>query len=1683
MACLRIPPYMRGSMRGKNVLGLLVTLLMGLASYGQCPNLYDYLGNPSANPEWYNCAGGDYVLTIQGTETVGNYTINWGDGSPVESGTSLVFPASLSHTYVAAVASYTITFTDVDDGCSVIGTLVMEEPTSASIQVPIGGVTQACAPQVMEFINSSTNVSPNTVFTWDFGDGSAPITVDHNNLGQSVPHTYAPNTVDCNTAVTLSAENLCNTIQGGPSNATFDPIQIWDVDQAQIGASATSICWPANEFSFINNSILNCQAEGNIDTRYEKWNFGDYWGLGYDSIVDWSVFPPPATQVIQYPAVGSYNVTLLDSNFCGIDSTTITVNIVNPPTAGLTADQTNICAGHAVNFVNTSTSDANAYLVNFDEGGGWQGIGGNNFSHSFSTPGLHNVGFVSYVAGSITSCSDTVYVSIDVEASPDTDFTLSQNTSCGPATISITDNSTGAIDWDWDFGNGNTDNTNTPPDQTYTSPGTYTITLTTESTNGCTNTETEDIHIYNIPSADFNFSATCGGDTVFFTNQSTSPEVMEPVTSYNWDFDDGFTTTEQHPNHVYATANTYNVTLTASTDYCSSDTTIVVDVEAASSASFTPTAINGCTPLTVGFTNTSTATTSSTWFFEGGGSTTIVSPNHTFTNNTDVPQVFKVMLITDNALGCADTTTQDITVYPLPNAQYSLTAGDACATLDATFANLSTGSINYEWEFEAGVTSTNFNETYTFINNTTSPVVFSPQLTAINSFGCKDSTSQDVTVFPQPDYTFDISHLSACSPVAVTMPNVPGVVTYDWDFGNGNASNLANPTQIYLNTTQDTTSYTVSLVGTSVYGCKDTTFSELIVYPQPTSQFVPSTISGCSPLSVDFTDNSVLGETYHWNFGDGDTSMTSGNVSHVFQNSGNSPAGYNVSLEVVSQYGCTNTSSVSLNVFPDVNAAFVGDTAGCTPLVAQFDNMSTGASNYYWSLGNGLISINTNAQNEYVNVTDEPLNIQTYLVATSNFGCKDTAFQKVTIYPEAIANFNTDIVQGCNPLDVVITNDTVSNSVYQWYYGDGTASNVDSLEHTITYNNPTVDIAINTITLETTTEYGCTASLQQDISVFPSVKANFDVEANACSGEFLNFNNTSVGAVQYNWNFGDGNISIDESPVYAYQNQSGSVMTFPVLLTAESQYGCEDNAFGTVNIQTGPIASFNIDSNSICYPLYIEMGNNSLYADQYIWDYGDGLMSDTDSSSHSHTFYNTGETVVDRVISLVATNDFGCSDTTFAEVSVIPELIASFETIEPECHPLNANFSNQSIGALEYTWTLDEGQMTDEANPSYTYVNYGIEDEIFNVSLVVESYFGCTDTMTQEVIVHPVPDAEFDVSPETQIYPDATIDITDQSVYGTADILWDMGDGFTSDTAITSYTYDTYGQYFVTLTIDNGSCMNDQTIRVDIIPPPPTSLFAAGDSGCVGLSVNFVNLSEYSDSFIWNFGDGATSTEENPTHTYNSPGTFTVSLLATGPGGNDISVQEEIVVVYPNAIADFNVTPSAGQTGEQIFFYNLSYNATEYQWFLGNGTSTTVINPTHVFEDPGTYDITLVANNEYGCVDSLTIDGALNIEVGGHLSFPNAFTPSYDGANDGYYDPDALNNDVFHPIYSGIVDYSLQIYNRWGELLFESQEVEKGWNGFYNGQLAPTGVYVWRVEVTFNDNKKIQKAGDVTLLR
>lgn len=1668
---------------------LLLILINVQIINAQCPTFYNFEGVTSDNPYWYSCNGGNYTLTLQSPDNIGNWEVNWGDGSPVQTGNSLVPPASVTHLYTAAVDTFVVTFTESSSGCVVQGVVVMEEATSASIQIPVGGLTQACAPQEMEFINSSTNVSETTTFIWDFGDGSENLVFDHTNWGQTVTHTYEQNTVDCETQVTLITENYCNTIQGGPSQATFNPIRIWDLDDAAITPSNFVQCYPDTVFTFTNTTDRNCVFQGNIFQRQEYWNFGDYWGTGQDSIIDWTPWPPTFPKTIAYPGLGTYEIMMIDSNFCGQDTAVITVQVVEPAIASFTASTDTICEGETITFFNNSSGNANSFSWYFGTNP-WINTGGGNITRTFNNAGTFIVQLVATIDGAAGSCADTASFPVVVLPAPEAVINLDNPVGCDELTVQFSDGSIGAVStWEWTMPDGQLSSLPVPPVQVLDSPGAYTATLTVSSINGCSSTTHEDVFVYQTPDIGFVPDNVCEGVSSLFTDQSVAAP-GDSIISWIWDFGNGDTASGAQASHVFNATGTYTINLEVSTPHCSASQDFEVIVEPVPEAAFSVDLSEGCGPLQVQFTNESSGAFSYTWIFGDGGLSSEESPAHTFINFTGQDLVFEVLLVASTEFGCSDTAMVPVTVFPGAVAQFSSNSLPGCAPFDAEFTNNSQGASSYQWDFGDGAPFSNeVNPIHTYQNQGLLVENFLVELIAFSPNGCNDTTYATVTAYPEANFSFNTLPDSGCSPLSVQFPNILGAIQLDWLYGDGTAGNGQSPTHIYTNDTGSPITYTAQVIGLSPFGCIDTAYSEVLVNPAPVAQFTPGIMSGCSPLNVDFQNFSLNADSYTWDFGDGNViSDNSLALSHVFANTTGDEVTYTVTLSANTEDGCVDETTHEITVYPAVSAQFAMPEGVCAQTQVDFDNLSTGANSFNWDFGNGFIEFAENPAHTFIGLPGDSVTYNVQLIAESQFGCADTAVQSITIHPQPLADFNLDLASGCGPLEVTITDNTLYADTYNWTYGDGQGSDTNAGVHSHVYNNTGTSPATFILNLEVSNYFGCSDQTDQEIGVFPDVIADFEVSEGGCSPYTPEFTNNSEGAVNYTWYYGDGLIGTGENPTHQYENNTDASIDYTIVLETLNQYGCVASDSAVVTVHPQPQVQFAINEISNCAPFLVTFENQSQGAVSFIWDYGTGASSNEDAVMHQYEYFNQTPQSLSFDVTLSGISEHGCENSMTAPVQVLPQLVAAFNSDSIDCSPLQVTFFNQSVGASTYNWFMNGEWFSDENNPSETLYNESEENMEYQVMMIAQSFTGCLDTALATLTVLATPNALFNATPTQQTYPDATVSVNNESTGDNVFYHWDWGNGNTSfGQSPDPITYDTWGTYTITLTVDNGICADQISQDVIIDVPLPVADFEGMESGCQPVTVQFVNTSEFGLQYIWDFGDGQTSAAENPVHTYFVPGTYTVSLTVIGHGGEtDVEVKESVIEVYPQAVAFFTANPlNVTVPNNPVNFFNLSTNATDYLWDFGDGNYSQETDPQHYYQSIGTYWVTLIATNEYLCADTFSLADPVIAEGAGTIVFPNAFTPSFSGGEDGYYDITAnnYNNDVFFPLHSGVEEYELLIFNRWGEIIFETKEVNRGWNGFYKGELCQQDVYVWKVRARFADGTEIQRAGDVTLIR
>lgn len=290
------------------------------------------------------------------------------------------------------------------------------------------------------------------------------------------------------------------------------------------------------------------------------------------------------------------------------------------------------------------------------------------------------------------------------------------------------------------------------------------------------------------------------------------------------------------------------------------------------------------------------------------------------------------------------------------------------------------------------------------------------------------------------------------------------------------------------------------------------------------------------------------------------------------------------------------------------------------------------------------------------------------------------------------------------------------------------------------------------------------------------------------------------------------------------------------------------------------------------------------------------------------------------------------------------------------------------------------------------------------------------------------------------------------------------------------------------VTVSNVCASVTDSASILFNPPPTFSMTSDTNALCVPGTIQFYdnsatgNLNDPITMWYWSFGDGSTSTLEDPDHSYTYPLDFPVILTVTTSGGctNNNSSTPLIISGNPYPVAAFSVNSTHLVIPmEELVCINQTTNASTYNWTFGDGQTSTLVNPEYLYNSVGTFQIQLIAMSPNGCKDTAYGEVTTNTD----FIFPNAFTPNPTGSQGGAYDVNSLENDVFFPYTSGVMEYKLEIYNRWGELIFLSMDIKYGWDGYYNGKLCPQDVYIWKAHILLNTGKIFDKNGNISLLR
>ncbi len=1390
---------------------------------------------------------------------------------------------------------------------------------------------------------------------------------------------------------------------------------------------------------------------------------------------------------------GTYNVEFKNTP-SGPVVGTMTINVFAKPVPTITANSaTGGCLPLPVSLTANVTLPSGVTVNNYSWTFGQGSSGsGQNVNFTYLTQGSFGVSIG--IVTNTPSCNNTVtYPNFVGVSNPNVNFITNPNPafSCtAPLNVTFTNTTSNngiPMTYAWDLGNGNTSTGVNPPPQVYNTLGNFIASLTITDTNGCVKTNSKPITIGG-PTASFLIPDTlCINDTVQFVSNGSAgipswtfgPNAIFPNSNLTSPFN----------SFIAPGPQTVTLTISAANGACSDDTTRIIFVE-------DPVVTVSAVPNPQCDTNaifTYTATTTANivnyeWVFELADTFYTANPTveyHIWDSTyykRRKPKLLEGFLVYTTSGGCSDTVFFADTLHWvfgrfMPNKHY----GCAPLTIEFSDSSLSTYPItSYFYDYGDGTNATFTSPTaansHVYNNPGTYPVV----LTVTSSLGCVDiSDTIWIEVGDLVPLNFSISPSVICPGESVTMTNL----TVDqsnidaWHYSSDGeilSDCFQNPSGTFV---FDDSVGVFDITLTALYnGCQSSfTLSDAVTVNGPIAGF--DWLYYCTDtMDFQFFNQSQGFTSFQWDFGDGNTS-TQPDPLHTYANTGD----YYVSMTAVnSTSGCPISIDSTLIYVRKIHADFGIPSIVCgntdTPFsAATSTDVNTACSRgYKWIFSEpGVRPVTTDNPNELFDfATSGTQNVT--LVVTDINGCTDTATTNFQVF-NVQANFSVNDSVVCAPASVTFADLSTADAPiasWEWIMPDSALYGVQNPSHTLPnfLPNPTFT------QLVTTDINGCTDTIVKEFS-FYNVVSNVSMNpfnGHLCAGESVQFfasDFTAQGSnLTFSWDFGDGGTSNQQNPSYSYPNDT----TLQVWVTyTENGSGCVDSSMLNIDVQGFPLANYITDVDSLpalCNPQQINFTSQSSGPSPVVfnnWTFSNNLTS---SAPNPSFVFNTGS----YTAQLIVQTSYGCKDT----------IIKSFTIIGPDGDfVMDTNYiclgdpiqftlvDTTQVGG--YSWDFGDGSNDTDISPvSHNYNFIPPSGQTVAKLTVYGSGGACPVTVEKPVFIREViADFERNGELDTTLCLGEQLFITNTSL--NADVFnWNFGNGNTSTLTgpnfTQNYTYsDTFEIYLDVFNLQYGC--RDTVVKQIIVFNRP-SYNAVNDTICFGDfgQLNIDSLAP-NQTYVWTPSTGL-SNPNIPNPTVNIPSTieYIISVLDTisDCSKNDtatVYVIQDLEDIYWDTtivVGDFATLPIDNQNG-----------FIQFVWTPDIGLSCLDCSyPIHQGLEDITY--TVIMTDILGCSQA---NGTfiINIFPDTHIDVPTTFTPNGDGVNDIIYLEGWGIKEVIY----------FQIYNRWGELVFESTDIEVGWDGYYKTVLQNNDTYTYKAVVKTWRNQTIEGAGFINLMR
>lgn len=1392
----------------------------------------------------------------------------------------------------------------------------------------------------------------------------------------------------------------------------------------------------------------------------------------------------PGTPAISYTfnTPGVFDVTLIieDNNGCSAfyeDS----VEIFTPPVVSISSSDSSSCtAPFNVNFASSAAGvPPLSYSWDFGDGGSSSLP---NPSHSYTATGSFTV---SLTITDGNGCQSTETVPSMIQVFPaNVDFDPDGGTFCTGTDI-VFDNtslpSTGS--WSWDFGDGGSSGV-FEPDYAYASPGVYTVALDGVFGSGCTGTHTGTLNLVDPPSIDFISPVTidCKVPSSFTFTALTGATIV----SYDWDFGDGSTGTGPNPTHTYTSFGIYDVSLTV-TDIngCQSteikpayiqvqtlDLTIVTDPE------------EGCVPLIVSFEDTTFSgpdpIISWLWDFGDGTGASVVAPNHVYTS----PGCYDVILSVNTASGCTATQPfiNEVCVGDTNTALF-VVPDTSCPALpiEVLFPGLDAIDVYVDGILHETISNP---DSLDFATGLPTGDI-NLELVSIH-YGCPDTFQANIHILEPIDSI--VTMIRDCdNPYIVTFILDPMVADsscgWDWDMGDGTIiSNVDTVVYTYATTGFYPVQLEVYCVDLGV--CDELSTGGIWIL-DPVADFSPDVDNSCEiPYRIQFSNFSTDGLddnlNYYWDFGDGGFSLVTAPGRNY-----TSYGMFEVTLIITDLNGCTDTHMDTVYL-SNVEAGLEWDWL-CSNLDIEFTDTTTsiGAiSSWEIFFGDGTSTIITPPDSLGTLIHTYPFEneFDVSLYVINEFGCEDSFFVEVeNVFLQAA--FAVSDSTPCAGDTISFINNSIGDALtYFWDFGEPSTT-LD----TSSAANPSWSYGATgnySPSLLVTDANGCTDTLEQfgliQVDSMTIDTFSFTTLVSSCNFSLVEFHPSPADtamACEYLWQFGDGGISIERDPIYPYLLAGN----YNVTLTITNCNGCVasmtlDNAI-TVE---GPWGAFEFSDDSICIGETLNFSINAAKADSIFLFPGNGDViripvpfADTLAPFFlSYTFDLPGAYLPQVV--LADTTDCLTVLTTDSVWVGEPPITSIWSDLTTACQGVNFQFQDQTLpfdSLSTASWYVEDTVINTASSDTllYAFTDVGTQ----TVTVIVETAFGCYDTANLLVEILPLPPIDLPV--DTISCPGLGVELM---AGGGISYSWSPPDGL-SATDIPNPIADPDSSTLYTVAVDDGTCVDSAQVFVEVLDSLLED-WGWDTTICIGGTVPLYAqlLPDLPPEVLYGW---------NPITGIEDPASLIT--FATPPGVGtwnyqiDVScgllVSSETVTVQVNAPPDVNITQ--GDTtifpGENVVLPTEILSGgtgfSTFTWSPPSGLSC-VVCPTTDASPQQSITYQVMAVDELGCVDSSEVRIDVRADCGeGVFNLPNLISPNGDGAND-----------VLRFEYDGISEiYQIRVFDRWGDLMFESNDELIQWDGTCRGKPCTPGVYVYTIDALCENGVRANIPADVTLIR